>query len=103
MESSPIQISERAILEIKNILTNKNIPGQYSLRIGVKGGGCGGANFFVGFDTVKDDDNVYFFEDLKVLIDKKHILYLLDVELDFEERKDEQGFVFLKPDVKLVK
>ncbi|GAA4841628.1 HesB/IscA family protein [Algivirga pacifica] len=97
MEIAPITITKRAAESVLKIINAKQIPEGYTLRIGMKGGGCGAAGFFLGFDTKKEEDVIYEIEGVKVLIDKRHIMYLLDVELDFEERRDEQGFVFNKP------
>lgn len=94
---NPIEITPRAVEEIKNILTKKGIPPDYSLRIGVKGGsGCGGASFFLGFDKPKEGDECYTVEGINILIEKRQLLYVIGVKLDFEERKDERGFVFEK-------
>lgn len=97
MTDNPIEITPKAAEEIKSILTKKGIPPDYFLRVGVRGGGgCGGASFFLGFDKQKDGDDCYTIEGIKVLIEKRQLLYLIGVKLDFEERKDERGFVFEK-------
>ncbi|MEH0156021.1 iron-sulfur cluster biosynthesis family protein [Limibacter armeniacum] len=93
----PVKVTSRAAEEVKKIFSNKQIPDGYRLRVGMKGGGCGAAGFFLGFDKEQEHDQIYEIEGLEVLIDKRHIMYLLDLELDFEERRDEQGFVFNKP------
>ncbi|MBT30782.1 MAG: iron-sulfur cluster assembly accessory protein [Thalassobius sp.] len=98
MEINPVIITERALAEIEGIISQKKIPEGYFLRIGMKGGGCGAAGFFLGFDSPTEHDKKFIFGKVEVLIDKRHIMYLLDMHVDFEERKDEQGFVFLKND-----
>ncbi|MEM1136867.1 MAG: iron-sulfur cluster biosynthesis family protein [Bacteroidota bacterium] len=98
MQGNPINITARALKEIKGIIEKKKIPEGYFLRIGMKGGGCGAAGFFLGFDTPTANDQKYTFKQIEVLIDKRHIMYLLDMQVDFEERKEEQGFIFLKPE-----
>ena len=96
----PINITPRALKEAKYIYQNKNIPADYSLRIGMRSGGCGVAGFFIGFDKAGEKDEQFELEGLTVLIDKRHVMYLFDQELDFEEREDERGFVFNKMAVK---
>lgn len=99
MKDLPIQITDRAVEEALYIFEHKNIPQDYALRVGLKSGGCGAAGFFIGFDTPKDQDEVFETpEQLKVLVDKRHFMYLLNMELDFEDREDERGFVFNKLD-----
>ncbi|AZQ62681.1 iron-sulfur cluster assembly accessory protein [Flammeovirga pectinis] len=94
---NPISITDQAAEEVKNILSQKKVPEGYSLRIGIKGGGgCGGAAFSLGFDTKKETDIEYITKDIPVLIDKRQMLFLIDLEVDFEDRRDERGFVFNK-------
>ncbi|WP_211093215.1 MULTISPECIES: HesB/IscA family protein [Flammeovirga] len=94
---NPISITDSAAEEINNILTQKKVPEGYALRVGVKGGGgCGGAQFTLGFDQAKETDIEYETKGIKVLIEKRQMMFLLDLEIDFEDRRDERGFVFNK-------
>jgi iron-sulfur cluster assembly protein len=94
---NPIEITPKASEEIKNIMSNKGIPKDYALRIGVKGGGgCGGASYFLGFDKKKETDEVYNIEGIEILLEKRQLMYLLDLKLDFEDRETERGFTFDK-------
>ncbi|MFY7789257.1 MAG: HesB/IscA family protein [Thermoflexibacteraceae bacterium] len=91
----PITITPKAAEEIRHILHHKNIPAEYALRVVVQGGGgCGGAKFRLGFDKAKEQDEVYEYEGIKVVYEKRQLLYLLGLEIDFEERANERGFVF---------
>lgn len=99
MKKSPINITKKAAEEVQKIIEHKNIPEDYMLRIGVKGGGCGGASFFIAFDLPKEVDHVYQTpEGLPFVMHKGHLMYLLDITLDYEERRTEQGFIFRKPE-----
>ena len=94
---TPVTLTEKAIEEVRNIMRSKNIPDDYSLRIGIKGsGGCAGFTFMLGFDKKKDTDLEYDIEGIPVLIEKKHTMYLLDLEVDFYEGADARGFTFVK-------
>lgn len=91
----PVTISEKAASEIKHILSNKNIPADYGLRILVQGGGgCGGAKFRLGFDKQKEGDLVYTEQEILVYYEKRQLMYLMGLQIDFEERADARGFVF---------
>jgi Fe-S cluster assembly iron-binding protein IscA len=46
---SPISLTESAVNEIRNIISEKQIPADYGLRVGVKGGGCSGMSYILGF------------------------------------------------------
>jgi iron-sulfur cluster assembly protein len=89
----PISISSAAAAEIKKIMTTKNIPSDYGLRVGVKGGGCG-VSPIIGFDKKKDTDLVYIIDDIPVYIDKRHTLYVIGKEVDFYDGADKRGFTF---------
>ena len=43
----------------------------------MKSGGCGVAGFFIGFDTLQEKDEQFELESFKVLIDKRHLMYLI--------------------------
>ena len=93
----PVILSSKAAAEVKKIMQTKNIPADYGLRIGIRGGsGCGGAKLIIGFDKRKESDLVYVVEDISVYVNKKHILYVIGKEVDFYEGEDAKGFVFVE-------
>ncbi len=95
----PVTISEKAALEIKHLMENKNIPEGYGLRIGVKGGGgCGGMGFILGFDKPKDGDITYKEKGIEVHVEKRQTMYLIGLEVDFHDGADARGFTFVHPD-----
>ncbi|WP_209330965.1 HesB/IscA family protein [Lunatimonas salinarum] len=96
---NPISISDKALDEIKNIMAHKNIPSEYTLRVGVKGGGCGGVSYMLGFDKPKSDDQVFEWEGLKILIEKKHVMFLMGMHIDFFESSEARGFTFVNSDM----
>lgn len=92
----PVQISEEALQEIKNIISRKNIPSDYGLRMGVKGSGCAGVSYSLGFDTKKDQDREYSIENIPVYIEKKDVMFLFGITLKYYSGSDAQGFMFVK-------
>lgn|SRR5690606_33327808 len=92
----PVNISSRAAEEIKKIKETKNIPGDYGLRVGIRGGGCG-AKLVVGFDKQRENDIMYTVSGVKVLVDKHHTLYVVGKEIDFYDGEDARGFLFKEP------
>jgi len=90
---SPVEISQQAIIEIKNILNKKGIPEDYGLRIGVRGAGCGVA-FKLGFDKEKDTDEKFETDGVKVFIQKKEMMFLIGKKIDFYDETDGRGFFF---------
>lgn len=95
----PITITEKAEAEIKNIIAHKNIPQEYHLRVGVKGGGCGGMSYALGFDKPKDDDQQFEVAGIPVLIEKRHFMFLMGMQIDFFEGDEARGFTFINPDL----
>jgi iron-sulfur cluster assembly protein len=89
--SNPVTISQRAADEIRQIMAARNIPPDYGLRVGVKGGGCG-VSLLLGFDRQKDSDQVYSICGIPVLIDKKDTMYVIGKEVDYYDGETGQGF-----------
>jgi iron-sulfur cluster assembly protein len=90
----PVTISDRALEEIRKIMHTKNIPPEYGLRVGVKGGGCG-VSLMIGFDQKKDSDHSYRVQDIWVYVDKKHTMYILGKEVDFYDGEEGRGFTLI--------
>ncbi|MFN8354987.1 MAG: iron-sulfur cluster biosynthesis family protein [Spirosomataceae bacterium] len=89
----PISITSAAQQAIWQIKTEKRIPAEYVLRVGLKGAGCG-ATYLLGFDIATPTDEPYWINDIEVIIDKRHLMYVVGVELDYEA--EGEGFVFHK-------
>lgn len=91
----PVSISSRACQEVLNIMKTKGIPVDYGLRVGIKGGGCGGMALMIGFDKKKDTDLSWEIDGITVYVDKKHTMYLLGKQVDFIDEADARGFTFV--------
>ena len=61
-----IQLTEKAVTEIKNIKATNNIPDSHGLRLGVKGGGCSGLTYVLAFDEQAKEKVVDLFLSLMV-------------------------------------
>ena len=94
---SPISLTESAVNEIRNIISEKQIPADYGLRVGVKGGGCSGMSYILGFDLQKENDNVYQVGDIQIIMEKSHGMYLAGMEIDFVDGLNNRGFSFNNP------
>ena len=57
--TSPVSITPSALIEIKKILKDKSVSSEYSLRLGVEGGGCSGMSYLLGFDKPKETDQQF--------------------------------------------
>ncbi len=95
--SSPITLTEGAKKHLHRIREEQSVPEHYGLRIGVKGGGCSGFSYLLGFDEPKEHDTAYDFEGIRILMDKAHGMYLLGMEVDWLEGLNNRGFIFNNP------
>ena len=93
----PMQITETALAQLKKIKAEAAIPDDHGLRIGVKGGGCSGFSYILGFDMKKEADEVFEIGEIKVFMEKAHGLYLLGMEIDWLDGLNNRGFVFNNP------
>jgi iron-sulfur cluster assembly protein len=94
---SPIKLTTGAVQELNRIRQEDGFdPSQY-LRIGVKGGGCSGLSYVLGFDAKMEDDDIYELEGIPVVMKKAHGIYLLGMEVDFQNGLNARGFTFTNP------
>jgi len=93
----PVTLTTSAIEEVRSLLKEKEVPEGHGLRLGVKGGGCAGFSYILGFDEAEEKDNTYTVDNVLVIIEKAHELYLHGTELDFKSGLDNRGFVFNNP------
>ena len=95
-----ITISETALKHLKEIMKEEGVSNDtHFLRVGVKGGGCSGLSYVMDFDDTRTehDELVEAGDDLKVLIDKKSLLYLIGTELQFSTGLIGKGFEWVNP------
>jgi iron-sulfur cluster assembly protein len=92
---TPVQVTAAAHQEIIDTLTANKIPENYGLRVGMKGGGCAG-QLLLGFDLPTENDQIYLVNNVRLLIDKRHLMYVINTEIDFEETKNGAGFTINK-------
>jgi iron-sulfur cluster assembly protein len=93
-----IEITERAAKEIRRIVADQGLGPATALRVGVKGGGCSGFSYTLGFDDqVAEVDQVTEVGDIRIVCDPKSFLYLNGTQIDFEDNLMGRGFKFGNP------
>jgi iron-sulfur cluster assembly accessory protein len=93
----PVSFTAGALAEIRRLISAPDFDGSKFLRIGVKGGGCSGLSYVLGFDDKIEGDEVYEFEGQTFIMNKSHGLYLLGMEIDWANGLNARGFTFTNP------
>jgi len=94
MNAEVINITEKAVEQIRVVMQKENSPLDHGLRLAVTGGGCSGLSYKI---ELKERDNVITINGIKIFIDPKSSIYLKDTVLDFEDGLNGKGFVFKNP------
>ncbi len=97
MIETPVRFTPGAVAELKRLQNEPNFDSSNLLRIGVKGGGCSGLSYILGFDQKTDKDNEYELEGVRFIMDKAHEMYLAGMEIDWENGLNNRGFTFNNP------
>ena len=95
--SSPVTFTAGAVKEIRRLMSEPGFDTTQSLRVGVKGGGCSGMSYILGFDKKADIDKEFEIEAIPCIINKSHELYLAGMEIDWSDALDNRGFTFSNP------
>lgn len=95
--TSPVKLTESAINEIQRLLNEEGFDQSRKLRIGVKGGGCSGMTYVLGFDEATEQDKVYENGGISYVMNPSHQLYLLGMEVDWQGGLNSRGFTFTNP------
>lgn len=95
--TAPVSLTDGAAIQLKLIREQENIPSDYVLRVGVKGGGCSGFSYILGFDQTQENDEIFEVNGIQVALNKAHAIYLLGMEVDFVQGLDNRGFTFNNP------
>lgn len=98
LSEKELVITEKAVQQIKNIMNESKIPEGYGLRVGVKGGGCSGLSYTLGFDEKeKAGDTIIEEGGVRLFIDGKSLFYISGMTLDFSDGLNGRGFIFDNP------
>lgn len=93
-----ISVTEKAKERIVELRKEENKTDNHNIRVSVKGGGCSGLMYDLDFDDhINEADEVFEDNGVKILVDKKSLLYLLGTTLDFSDGLNGKGFQFINP------
>mgnify|MGYP000389031048 FL=1 len=93
-----IKVSDSAKEQVSKLLQEESRPTGSFVRVGVEGGGCSGLMYQLNFDhEMKEGDQVFEDNGVKVVVDKRSFLYLVGTELEYTGGLNGKGFVFKNP------
>ena|ERR1035437_4928621 len=94
---TPVTFTEGAVKEIKRLMNEPDFDTNQYLRVGVKGGGCTGMSYILGFENKDDKDEIFDIEGIPCIINPAHSIYLLGMEIHWEGGLNSRGFTFKNP------
>ena len=94
-----IKVSDYAKEKAIQLMTEDGFqPFEDFIRVGVKSGGCSGLEYVLKFDNEKSDaDQIFEDNGIKIIVDKKSILYLAGTSLEYSGGLNGKGFIFNNP------
>lgn len=88
-------IAKNKIVDLRNTEGKSD---DHNIRVSVQGGGCSGLMYDLDFDSeVREKDEIFEDKGIKILVDRKSLLYLLGTTLDFSDGLNGKGFQFVNP------
>jgi iron-sulfur cluster assembly accessory protein len=95
--TAPVSLTEGAIKELRRLMSQEGFDNTQVLRVGVKGGGCSGMSYILGFDQKQDTDQLFELEGLSCVMNKSHEIYLHGMMIDWQDGLNNRGFTFKNP------
>jgi iron-sulfur cluster assembly protein len=102
----PITLTDKAASEVKRIVSDQQgsgtAPEKIYLRMRVVGGGCSGFQHKLDLDPVINEklDEIFELQGVPVVVDKRSLMYLNDVKVDFHDDLNRRGFSISNPNAK---
>jgi iron-sulfur cluster assembly accessory protein len=97
MTATPVTFTTSAVNEIKRLMSEAGFDTTQVLRVGVKGGGCSGMTYVLGFDAPSEKDSHFEIEGIPYIMEKAHGIYLTGMEVDWQGGLNSRGFTFNNP------
>ncbi len=95
--TAPVRLTASAIAEIRRLMNAEGFDTAQHLRVGVKGGGCSGMTYVLGFDNKTEKDSSFEIDGIPCIMEKAHGIYLMGMEVDWQDGLNSRGFTFNNP------
>jgi iron-sulfur cluster assembly protein len=93
-----IQLSQAALEHLVKLREQQGT--DLCLRVGVRQGGCSGLSYMMDFEDPKkigEQDETFDYDGFKIVCDRKSLLYLYGLMLDYSNAMIGGGFQFTNP------
>jgi iron-sulfur cluster assembly protein len=91
-------VDDSAKTQVNRIKETENLTEDYFIRVSVTSGGCSGLSYQLDFDNeLKENDQVFDDNGVRIVTDLKSFLYLCNTTLEFSGGLNGKGFVFNNP------
>ena len=91
-----ITLTEQAAVKVKKQLTSRGKG--LGIRVGVKTTGCSGLAYTVEYvDKSTEDDVSFISNEVNIYVDKKSLIYLEGIKMDWIKQGLNEGFDFINP------
>ena len=94
---APVDLTASAVEEVKRLMKEESFDKNNLLRLGVKGGGCSGMTYVLGFDTPSEKDEHFEIEGIPCVMERSHGIYLMGMQVDWQGGLNSRGFTFNNP------
>jgi iron-sulfur cluster assembly protein len=93
-----VSVSDKARERIVELREREGRDDEHHIRVSVEGGGCSGLMYNLEFASEpRTNDMIFEDKGIKIMVDKKSILYLAGTILDFSDGLNGKGFQFQNP------
>ena len=94
-----VTLTDIAAEKVKGFLSTQESEGEIGLRVGVRGGGCSGFQYALALDERKEDDLVFDYDGIRLIVDPASMRYVDGSEVDYTESLMGSGFEVNNPNV----
>ncbi len=95
--SNIVNLTEAAALQIKDMMQESEEVGA-KLRVAIKGGGCSGLSYGMGFEhDVQEEDEVFEQHGISVVVAKNDAAILQGTKIDYKQSMMGGGFTIENP------
>jgi iron-sulfur cluster assembly protein len=94
-----VTMTDIAADKVRGFLAQQESEGDVGLRVGVRGGGCSGFQYALALDERREEDHVFDFEGIRLIVDPASMRYVEGSEVDYTESLMGAGFEVNNPNV----